>query len=450
MAIAVVFILLTIGSVIFHFVSPWYLTPIASNWEYIDNTLDITFWITGVVFVAVNLFVAFCVVKFRHKKDRKADYEPENTKLEVWLTVITTVGVAGMLTPGLFVWADFVEAPEDAAIVEAVGQQWHWNYRFPGADGELGTVDSTLVTIDNPFGMNPDDPKGRDDVLINSGELHLPLDQPVKMLLRSKDVLHDFAVPQFRVKMDLVPGMITYIWFTPTRTGSFELLCEELCGMAHHAMRGRVVVEEEASFQAWLGGHPTFAQTQSPPRGDVQAGKQLYAVCTACHGAQGEGIQPLNGPKLSGQSDWYLIRQLQAYKGGRRGTHPDDTFGLQMAPMAATLADDKAIRDVVAYIETLPDTSATPTVTGDVARGQDIYETCGSCHGDDGEGLWALNSPRFAGMSDWDLVTQLKGFQQGYRGAHPSDIYGAQMVLMADILGDDEAINDVIAYINTL
>ncbi|PYT55315.1 MAG: cytochrome-c oxidase, partial [Acidobacteria bacterium] len=122
---------------------------------------------------------------------------------------------------------------------------------------------------------------------------------PVKALLRSIDVLHDFAVPQFRAKMDLVPGLVTYIWFTPTRTGKFDLLCNELCGTGHFVMRGSVVVEEESAFQAWLSSHPTFAQTSAQAAGDAAAGRPLYAVCAACHGLQAEGNPALNAPKLA-------------------------------------------------------------------------------------------------------------------------------------------------------
>ena len=117
------------------------------------------------------------------------------------------------------------------------------------------------MSVENPFGMDPDDPAGQDDILIDSNEVRLPVNQPVRVLLRSKDVLHDFAVPQFRVKMDMVPGMETYVWFEPTRTGEFELLCEELCGTGHHTMRGKVIIEEQADFDAWLASQPTYADT---------------------------------------------------------------------------------------------------------------------------------------------------------------------------------------------
>lgn len=260
MATALVLILVVVGSVVFHFLSPWWWTPIASNWQYIDNTLLITFWISGVVFAVVLLFMAYCVLRFRHQPGRRAAYEPESKRLEWWLTVGTAVGVAAMLAPGLAVWKQFVTVPNEATAIEVLGQQWQWSYRLPGRDGRLGTVDARLVTSDNPLGLNPDDPDGQDDVIVEGGELHLPVGKPVKVLLRSIDVLHDFYVPEFRAKMDMIPGVVTYFWFTPTRTGTFEVLCFELCGLGHPDMRGMVVVESEGDYQAWLQQQRTFAQ----------------------------------------------------------------------------------------------------------------------------------------------------------------------------------------------
>ncbi|NNC99825.1 MAG: cytochrome c oxidase subunit II, partial [Gammaproteobacteria bacterium] len=232
MALAIALVALIVGSVLFHFLSPWWFTPVASNWGTIDDTITITFWVTGAVFVGINLFIAYCVIRFRNKKGAKADYQPENKKLEVWLTGLTTIGVAALLAPGLFVWAKIVTVPDNASEFEVVGQQWNWTYRFPGKDNALGTSNVKYVTDDNPFGVNPDDPQGQDDVLIFSSELHLPLGKPVKALLRSKDVLHNFSVAQFRIKMDLVPGLVSYFWFTPTKVGSYDLFCDELFGLA--------------------------------------------------------------------------------------------------------------------------------------------------------------------------------------------------------------------------
>ncbi|TKT74682.1 cytochrome c oxidase subunit II [Aquamicrobium sp. LC103] len=260
MAIAVVLVLVVVGSVVFHLLSPWWWTPIASNWGYIDNTLVITFWITGIVFAAVVLFMAYCVFRFRHKEGSKAAYEPENRKLESWLTVITAIGVAAMLAPGLYVWSQFISVPDDATEVEVIAQQWQWSYRLPGEDGRLGKSDNRLVSLENPLGIDPEDPNGQDDVVVEAADLHLPIDKPVKMLLRSIDVLHDFYVPEFRAKMDMVPGSVTYFWFTPTRTGTFEVLCAELCGVGHAFMRGIVMVDNEEDYLAWLAEQSTFAQ----------------------------------------------------------------------------------------------------------------------------------------------------------------------------------------------
>lgn len=450
MKIAIALVLLVVGSLVFHFVSPWYFTPIASNWDSIDFTIDVTFWVTGFVFVAVNLFLAYCVLKFRHKKGNKASYEPENKKLELGLTVITAIGVATMLAPGLFVWAKFIEVPEDAHIVEAIGQQWQWQFRHPGDDGELGKSDARHITPSNPFGLDPSDPKGQDDLLIASNEIRLPIGKPVKVVLRSKDVLHNFAVPQFRVKMDLVPGMITYVWFTPTKLGKFEILCEELCGIAHHTMRGRVIVENEVDYQAWLERQSSFAETLQIDSGDPTKGEALYAVCASCHGAKGEGNVAMNAPILNGQSDWYLAAQLDYYKSGIRGAHKDDKFGQQMAAMSTTLVDKAAIHDVVAFINSLPVTTTEKTIEGDVDNGKSYYVTCGTCHGTKGEGNFGLKAPKLSGQHDWYLKRQLQNFKQGIRGKHPQDLYGFQMMLMARILQDEQAIDDLVAYVNTL
>ena len=450
MPIAVLLIVLVVGSLIFHFLSPWTFTPLASNWSQIDTTIDITFWVTGFVFVVVNLFMAYCVIKFRNRKGHRAVYDPENNKLETWLTIFTTIGVAAMLAPGLFVWAKFVNVPEDALEVEAVGQQWHWSYRLPGADGEFGNVDSTLISQENPFGMDPDDPLGKDDVLVSEAELHLPIDRPVKVNLRSKDVLHNFTVTQFRVKMDMVPGMVSYLWFTPTTAGRFEVLCEELCGIAHHAMRSAVIVESQDEFDAWVASNPTYQETLDRTAGNATLGAAQYAVCAACHGQQGEGLVALNAPKLAGQEDWYLRKQLQNYKNGVRGVHEDDVYGRQMAPMAATLVNDAAIENVIAHIQTFPDNPAPATISGDVESGRKTYTYCAYCHGRDGEGLQTMNAPRMAGMTDWYLQRQLVKFRDGVRGQHPKDYYGKQMSFMGRTLRDDKMVDDVIAYINTL
>lgn len=267
MAIVLVLVLIVVASIVFHLLSPWWWTPIASNWSYIDNTIVITFWITGLVFTLVVSFMAYCVWRFRHRPGNVAAYQPENKRLEWWLAGGTAVGVAAMLAPGLIVWKQFVTVPSDASTVEVVGQQWLWSFRLPGADGRLGRADTRAVSDNNPLGVNKSDAAGLDDIIVQGGELHLPVGKPVHVLLRSIDVLHDFYVPEFRAKMDMIPGSVTYFWFTPTRTGTFEVLCAELCGVGHPQMRGTVIVDDKAAYQAWLQQQQTFAQMTASAEG---------------------------------------------------------------------------------------------------------------------------------------------------------------------------------------
>jgi len=260
MIVAIILTLVIIGSVLFHFWTPWWWTEVASNWGEIDSTIILTFWVTGIVFIAICLFMAYCVWQYGYREDRKSEYKPESSKLEWSLTILTTIGVIALLAPGLIVWNKFVSVPDEAIDIEVMGQQWFWNYRLPGKDGVLGKTDVRNITDENPFGMNLDDVNGLDDILIQADDLHILNNQPVKMNLRSIDVLHDFYVPQFRAKMDMVPGVVTYYWFTPIKTGNFEILCAEYCGTGHYAMRGRVQVDEKKEYEEWLSEQTTFQE----------------------------------------------------------------------------------------------------------------------------------------------------------------------------------------------
>tara|TARA_B100000686_G_scaffold338910_1_gene412139 strand:- start:39 stop:875 length:837 start_codon:yes stop_codon:yes gene_type:complete len=256
--VAVIFALIILGSIVFHFWSPWWWTPVASNWGNIDDTIILTFWVTGAVFVAVCLFMAYCVWVYRYRPDRKAEYKPEDKKLEFRLTWLTALGVVALLAPGLVVWNKYVTVPENAFKIEVLAYQWGWNYRLPGDDGILGKTSIALISDDNPYGLDSSDPNSKDDILVMDADLHLKINQPVKIELRSLDVLHNFYVPQFRAKMDTLPGIITYYWFTPEKKGDFEILCAEYCGTGHYAMRGKVLVDEEKDYLNWLAKQISF------------------------------------------------------------------------------------------------------------------------------------------------------------------------------------------------
>ncbi|WP_175823472.1 c-type cytochrome [Burkholderia sp. BCC0419] len=311
MALAIALVLIVIVAVGFHFASPWWITPIASNWVRMDDMLTITIVITGALFIVINLFVVLALVRYRHRGGHRAAYEPHNRRLEWWLIGLTAVGVAALLAPGLFVYADYIQPPRNVLRMEVVGQQWQWRFRFAGPGGKLGTTDVRYISNDNPFGLNPADPNGRDNYLIETPEVHLPLNRPIQVLARSRDVLHDFYVPPFRARMNMVPGMVTTFWFTPTKAGRYDILCAQLCGIGHASMRGVVVVEDEASFSRWLAQQSTFAQRQqarvqaaaATAGGSAQAladqGKALAAAkgCFACHTVDGS---PRVGPTWKG------------------------------------------------------------------------------------------------------------------------------------------------------
>tara|TARA_B100000029_G_scaffold90554_1_gene80350 strand:+ start:20 stop:868 length:849 start_codon:yes stop_codon:yes gene_type:complete len=256
----IVFFLVILGSVLFHIFTPWYWTDIASNWGGMDDTITLTFWVGGGVFVAVCLFMTYCLFKFSYKEGRKAEYKPEDKKLERILTWATTIGVVALLAPGLIIWNQYVNVPKNALEVDVMAWQWGWQYRLPGEDGKLGTTKVININDNNPFGINTDDPYGQDDVIIQSDVLNLKTNRPVKILLRSVDVLHNWYVPQFRAKMDAVPGVVTFYWFEPNKVGEYEVLCAEYCGVGHYAMRGTVIVQDEQNYNQWLNEQETFSE----------------------------------------------------------------------------------------------------------------------------------------------------------------------------------------------
>lgn len=184
--------------------------------------------------------------------------------------------------------------------------------------------------------------------------------------------------------------------------------------------------------------------------GDAVAGKAAFAVCAACHGQNAEGNIAMNAPRLAGQQGWYIRRQLDGFKAGHRGTKPGDTFGMQMKPMASAVAAPAAVDNLIAYIETLKPAASATTVKGDAAAGKAAYAVCSACHGQKAEGLEQMGGPKLAGQDDWYLVRSIHNFKKGLRGYDPADTFGRQMAPMAATLADDTAINNVVAYINTL
>jgi cytochrome c oxidase subunit 2 len=185
---------------------------------------------------------------------------------------------------------------------------------------------------------------------------------------------------------------------------------------------------------------------------NLENGKTKFIVCEGCHGPTASGSKEIGAPRIAGQNHWYELRQLRNFKAGIRGTKPEDTFGAVMRPMALTLTTDQDVEDVIAYFSTLKPEILPQTVQGgDTAKGKEIFAICAVCHGDDGKGIEVLSAPRVAGIPDWYLERQIRNFDAGIRGTHSDDIFGRQMgVIQKLMLENDQAILDVIAFINTL
>ena len=188
-----------------------------------------------------------------------------------------------------------------------------------------------------------------------------------------------------------------------------------------------------------------------PLLSSAQDGRDLFAPCVACHGADARGNSALGAPALAGQDADYLARQLMLFRNGQRGAVEGDSFGAQMAPFAAMLADDAAVATVVAWVSALPPNPSVAVGQGDARRGASLYNgNCGACHGGQAQGNPALKAPRLAGLDPAYLTRQLTHYRNGLRGTDPGDRPGRQMAMMAGTLTDKQSIADVLAYVASL
>lgn len=252
---ALIFFLVIVGGVGLTLVarSRWWFPPVATvHGADVDRLFTVTLAVTGMVFILVHLLLALFVWRYPARGNEKATYFPENRTLELTYTLVPAAVLITLISMGAVVWARVHSpAPPGAVLMEVRGEQFGWLFRYPGPDGLFGRVDPKLINVrDNPMGLDSTDPAGTDDIVTR--ELHMVVNRPVRIQLRSKDVIHSFFVPAFRMKQDAVPGMTIQIWFQPTRDGEFEIACAELCGVGHYIMRGKIVVESQQAFDAWL------------------------------------------------------------------------------------------------------------------------------------------------------------------------------------------------------
>ena len=189
----------------------------------------------------------------------------------------------------------------------------------------------------------------------------------------------------------------------------------------------------------------------APALGEDGRGEELFDLCAQCHGSEGGGNEVALAPPIAGLSEWYVKEQLNKFRSGIRGLHPDDVGGLRMYPMSLSLRDDADLEGVAAYAASLPAAAAEPTLQGgDPSRGKILYTPCTACHGAKAEGKEALGGPNLRVSADWYMLKQLQHFKSGIRGSDPRDITGMRMRPMSMILADEQAMKDVISYILTL
>jgi cytochrome c oxidase subunit 2 len=249
-------LLILIGVSLWLFIAqPWWFPHLASErGADIDYVFNIILWVTGIAFVLTQGALAVFVLRYSKRRTGQASYWHDSMPLEISWTLGTAVILTILVFMGTRVWSKvyFSEIPRDALAVEATGEQFMWQIRYPGKDGAFGRTDVKFVNgATNPLGLDKSDPAAKDDI-VSTNQMHAVVNRPVRLRLRSKDVIHSFFLPHFRVKQDSVPGMAIEIWFTPTKTGQFEIACAELCGLGHYRMRAFLTVESQAEFDKWL------------------------------------------------------------------------------------------------------------------------------------------------------------------------------------------------------
>ena len=209
-------------------------------------------------------------------------------------------------------------------------------------------------------------------------------------------------------------------------------------------MRFPLLLALAAVLASASSGRPAAAE-------DLERGEALYKLCAQCHGPEGSGNPSIWAPPIAGQPAWYVESQLHKFRDGIRGAHPDDLPGLRMRPMARTLRGDEDVKAVAAYVGSLPPTEPDVTLEGgDADRGKTLFAVCMACHGPDAAGNQALFAPTLKYTADWYMLSQLQKFKMGLRGVNPDDTSGKLMRPMVLTLVDEQAMKDVVAYIQTL
>jgi len=230
----------------------WFPPPISQHGQAYDAQFNVTLWVTGVIFFLAQVALGYAIIKFRDKGGT-AKYSHGNNVLEAVWTSATALLFIGLVLAGTRIWAavHFAEAPTDALRIEVMSKQFAWAFRYAGPDGKFGRTDLKQINDQggNPFGVDEKDPAGKDD--ITSASIKVPVGKPILLILRSRDVIHNFFVRELRLKQDIVPGMEIPFHFQADQIGVYEVPCSELCGLGHHQMRTTLEVMSPENFEKW-------------------------------------------------------------------------------------------------------------------------------------------------------------------------------------------------------
>lgn len=244
----------------------WLGMPVAgsSHAGDVDQLMALVHWLMVVLFVGWSTFFIYVLVRFRRRAHPVAMHGGMRGRWSTWIEggvlLAEIVLLAYFSVP---VWSARVDAfpsEQQSTVVRVVAEQFAWNVHYPGPDGRFGRTDLRLLAPSNPLGLDRSDPAAKDDIT-TINRLNVPVDKPVIVHLSSKDMVHSFALPQMRVKQDAIPGIAQPVWFTPTRIGTWEIACSQLCGLGHYRMRGFYSVQAAADYDAWLAEETALLNT---------------------------------------------------------------------------------------------------------------------------------------------------------------------------------------------
>ena len=306
-----------------------WVPEVASN---LASKVDAVIWFITVIslvfFILISIFLVYFAIRYRKRQENEeTPYITGSHVLETIWTIIPSILLIVIFVYGFVVYKDMRTPPEDSLEVTVIGRQWLWQFKYNNGKTTLN-------------------------------ELYIPEGRPIKLVMTSEDVLHSFFVPAFRVKQDLVGGMYTYLWFTPTKNGTYELFCAEYCGTGHSAMLGKVIVMSPQEYEKWEKGEEEKAVASLPP---AELGKQLYTQrgCNACHsidgsslvgptwkGLYGHEVVLQDGTKVTADENYIREAILEPQAKMVKG------FGPVMPSFKGVISDDE-ISDLIAYIKTL-------------------------------------------------------------------------------------------------